>query len=217
MSSKITILISTRNRFRKLSDTLESIRHSSILGVKIVIMCDGDAFTHDALKTKWKEVESHLVAHGGSVASRNRGLEYCEGSIIYLTDDVILPQLFLDVLRDEFEEKFETTDGVLGIRQVQDHHESGIAMVGEKFLRRYPEGQLFYPGYYHFAAQEIARYARSCRLFGIATKTPPVEHRHPGFFKEEMDTTHVEARVHSQRDHVLMSARQGSGLIWPVR
>ena len=182
MKSEFTILINTRNRYIKLLRTLDSLGHSSMLGVKVVVMFDGDRQGQELLKIDREQVLSLYASHCGSVAVRNKAMKFCEGSVLYATDDVVFPPLFINEMKAEFHSYFPFTDGVMGIRQEQDHHKSGVALIGRKFLRRYPDKQLFFPGYYHFAAQEVAAYADSVGRFRIANHTKPIFHYHPAFF-----------------------------------
>ncbi|GAG31022.1 unnamed protein product, partial [marine sediment metagenome] len=96
---------------------------------------------------------------------------------------------------------------------VSNYHESGVALVGQKFLQRYPDKQLFFPGYYHFGCQEIAWLARKLGRFQSEERLR-LTHFHPAFHKHLIDQTHREARVYSERDHALIKERQAKGLIW---
>ena len=87
-------------------------------------------------------------------------------------------------------------------------------MVGQKFLQRYPDKQLFFPGYFHFACQEILDLCLKIGDKFVCDHEAVVLHKHPCNFKEEMDQTHIDARIKKREDHALIKERKEKGLIW---
>ena len=133
--------------------------------------------------------------------------------ILYATDDI---EFYPNAIEDAVEtlyKNFPDGDGVVGFRQEDEHHPSGVALVGRKFYERYPSGLLFNPEYYHFAAQEVHWLAAKYDKF-IHMEEVGLKHFHPGYYEEEMDSTHLDARKFYDRDHKLMAIRQNAGLIW---
>ena len=103
-----------------------------------------------------------------------------------------------------------------GFHQIgNSYNPAGVALVGKRFIDRYPGRALFNPAYYHFACQEIHRAAMKLGKFHLE-KTAAVKHWHPGFFKKEMDKTHGEARFFREKDLAISRQREKQGTIWGI-
>lgn len=213
----VDVVIPTRNRRLKLMNTLSTIPLRG--GIKCVIVCDDDPDTyHRIIKNPLFNITVHLTnAHCGSVHSRNMVIPDLKDGVLYATDDIEFSKGTIESAVKLFNACFPDDDGVVGIAQKQAHHPTGIALVGKKFIDRYPERLLFFPGYYHFAAQEIHWLAEKLGKFEMLVNPNGghwIYHAHPCFYPEEMDQTHKDAREHSAIDHEFMKARQERGLIW---
>jgi len=214
MPAPLTLLVATRNRPEKLKRMVESVPVYPWLEVFIVL--DGECLSGgppDWILNRSNLAIMELPSRVGSVDARNRGIKDTHSNILYGTDDVTFREGMIESAYDDFERSFPDTDGVLGLRQDKSHHPTGMAIVGKKFLDRYPDRQLFNPEYDHFAAQEIHWLAVKLGKFATSREVV-VEHYHPCFCKEEMDETHREARIHKERDMKIMKARKEGGLIW---
>ncbi|NQU44861.1 glycosyltransferase family 2 protein [bacterium] len=216
------IIIPTRNRLDSLTRTLASIPATDP-GTGVIVVCDGDRETFNqiwnGLLPGGKNIEPLLLKdHVGAVAARNEAIKFAaqldpESGILYATDDVIFKPGFVNALNSQFNAAFPDDDGVLGIRQVDSHHPSGVALVGPQFLQRYPDSQLFCPLYWHFAAQEVQWLADAVDKW-VYTEEPWVEHFHPAHKKAEIDQTHKDARLRIQEDQELRDSRLCCGQIW---
>ncbi|KKL69168.1 hypothetical protein LCGC14_2117650 [marine sediment metagenome] len=215
----LSIVIPTRNRWEKLARCLDSIEVQEWLDIRIRI--DRCFVPRDLpfykrpdvrLELHPSETGSHHVG-AGAVACRNAEISHCPDAVLYATDDITFRPGALEAARALFNAAFPDDDGVLGIKQDKAHHPTGVAVIGKKFLDRYPGRRPFFPGYYHFAAQEIHWLADK---FGKFAMTPDVciDHYHPDKCKDEMDETHVEARAHKAEDMALIAERQAAGTIW---
>lgn len=216
----ITVVIPTRNRLKKLNRTLDSIPDTSLIDVWVV--CDRDIATYSALRSPDAEtteltyndnITAFNFAGPGAVACRNHLAPLVTDGFLYATDDIVFADGAFETMLAEFNSAFPDDDGVLGLRQERPHHPAGVGLMGKVFLDRYPERKPFYPNYYHFACQEIGWLAEKVERFRPST-TVLLKHFHPGFMKEEMDHTHVEARERRRDDHELIVDRQKLGLIW---
>ena len=215
----IDIVIATRNRYEKLKKMLKSIPDKPYIEVNII--CDDE---NDTLGKIIEEAEiikrlNIGILHAfkdrrGAVFCRNYAIQYCEDGVLYATDDMTFEPNSIENALNAFSSHFPDDDGVVGFVQIPDNfHPTGVALVGQKFLQRYPDKRLFWPGYHHFACQEVYWLASKLGKFH-QEKTAVIKHYHPAFFKEEMDKTHREARIHREKDHALMRERQAKGLIW---
>jgi len=210
---EILIIVPTRHRFKPLRRMLDSCIQEP--GVSIIVVCDGDRETFERLD----DVQAHNLQvllseeHIGAVACRNLASPMAEDGLLYATDDIIFqPEAIQKALRS-FNYHFPDDDGVVGFRQLQEHHPCGIGLVGRKFLDRYPGRRLFYPGYWHFACQEIHWLASKFGRFHYEPDAV-VDHQSPNQYRELLDQTHVEARLRRAEDHRLMERRKRSGGIW---
>ena len=215
----IDIVIPTRNRYEKLIRTIESIPSSEHIGVNII--CDGDEETYKKLmkcdKHFFRKIKAVILEekHRGAVYCRNKFISgNCTDGVLYATDDIVFEPGSIENAFKAFNSHFPDDDGVVGfIIDLPDWHPTGVALVGKRFLDRYPGHQPFYPGYHHFSCQEL--YWLSSKLGKFhQEKNAIVKHYHPGFFSNAMDETHREARIHTERDHALIESRQAEGLIW---
>lgn len=228
--NKTLILIPTRGRNEKLYKCLESIegcKYEDIIHVGIIFDNDEDGFSKfeperfdlnsstRLLLSEWAEgVEDPAgsVHCRNSVLAENRFKDY---NVLYAVDDVIFKPGSIDAAINELYENFPDTDGVIGFRQDGNNfHSTGMALVGSKFVDRYPDRQLFYPGYFHFAAQEIYWHADKLGKFKQGSEAVCVEHFHPQRNDVKVDQTHIEARKHKKEDMNLINKRLDAGLIW---
>ena len=214
----IDIVIATRNRYEKLKRTLKSIPDKPYIRVGIAI--DGEINTLNKFIEEAEIIQNMKIGflytedHRGAVFCRNEAIQYCEDGILYATDDITFEPNSIENAFNAFNRYFPDDDGVIGFVQIPDNfHPTGVALVGQKFLQRYPSKQLFNPEYNHFACQEIYWLASMLKRFH-QEPTAIIRHYHPAFFREEMDETHREARIHREKDHALMKERQDKGLIW---
>ncbi len=206
---KFSIVIPTRNRFKKLCNVLDTIPKSSFYDIKVV--CDGDEITHEKLQKDYPYVQSYFFGkHKGSVWCRNEIIQNEEDGVMPCVDDVIFPTGYFDYVFELFNEKFKDDDGVLGVRQqgkfFKAYSPTGMALIGQKFLQRYPNRQLYYPKFYHFAAQEIYRLCLKIKeltgkeTYYLADKYV-VKHGKAIYSKKDfVDKTHYDARFNRKKD-----------------
>lgn len=213
----VTLVIPTRNRLGKLRQTLNTV--PDVPWLHVLVICDGDSSTYDALRRqpRYPRVRVELLpSHSGSVAARNAFIPECQDGVLYGVDDIDFLPGSIEAAFGAFNERFPDDDGVVGFCQVGHHnwHKSGVALLGRRFLDRYPGRQPFFPGYWHFAAQEIAWLADKVGRFHQCERAE-IRHHHPDLAGDHLkDQTHREARKHGERDRALRRERQREGLIW---
>lgn len=215
-TGRISIVIPTRNRIEKLRRTLDSIPGRCLYGeIEVIVVCDGDKKSFDSLRDNPRINRAVLVAaHRGAVYCRNIVTQQLDNPFIYATDDIVFLPGAIKNAELALREHFPDNDGVIGFMQTGNKfHPTGVALVGETFLYRYPEKKLFFPEYYHFACQEIHWLAEKLGKF-YQCQSAIVQHFHPINMPEEMDRTHVEARIFKDEDMKLKAQREATGLIW---
>ena len=206
---KFSIVIPTRNRLSKLYNVLDSIPQSTIYTTKVI--CDGDNHTYDEVRKDYPHVEAILFnKHRGSVWCRNAVIKNEEDGVLPCVDDIIFPKNYFEYIFELFNKTFADNDGVLGVRQQGEffkaYSPTGMALVGQKFLQRYPNRTLYYPKFYHFAAQEIYNLRKKTKeKTGKETYQLADEHvvKHgKAIYKKGtfIDKTHQEARKNKKQD-----------------
>jgi len=215
----IDIIIPTRNRWEKLQRCLKTIpaRIPSIT-LSVIVICDGDCETARRLMVSCDGVVNTIIfvqKHSGSVYCRNLATQCAEDAVLYATDDIEFKPHAIETAIKSMAEHFPDGDGIIGFNQVgkQGFSKSGVALVGQKFLRRYPNRKLFCPEYFHFSCQEIERLGNRLNRI-VLEEDASLIHYHPGWNRAEMDRTHEEARIYRDKDLGISSKRRAKGLIW---
>ena len=227
MIQKVSIIVPTRNRYVKLVRMINSLpsvndeggRSEGTIPIELLIMCDKDVGSYKRLGKNCKLFGITFLAvtkiHEGAVACRNVLVQYVEDALIYATDDIIFKDRAIESAIASMNKYFPDGDGVIGFHQenASSYCASGVALVGKKFLARYPEKKLFYPKYKHFACQEIARLGEQTNRIRVDFDAK-IFHDHPAFYRESMDETHREARKWRQHDLEISKARKKMKLTW---
>jgi len=217
---KIDIIIPTRNRYDKLMRCLDSMPKKSLdVTINIVIICDGDVET--AKRLLGDERINRLMyvnSNQGSVYCRNLVTPTVDDALIYATDDIVFQLGAIEEAIKSMRRHFPDEDGVIGfhIENAKNYCISGVALVGQPFLRRYPEKKLFYPKYFHFSCQEIERLGEKLNKIH-SEKKAKILHYHPAFYHSEIDKTHIESHKYRSSDKALSVKRRTEGLIWGDR
>ena len=213
----IDLIIPTRNRFRKLQRCLNSIpSKANGIPIRVTVICDGDAETACRLRMEPNSITVvHVEKHSGSVYCRNLISQAVEDALLYATDDIKFKKNAIAEAVKMMERHFPDGDGVVGFNQINAKKFSiaGVALLGQKFLRRYPDRKFLFPGYFHFSCQEIEHLGNKLGRILLARKAHIV-HYHPSFMKNESDDTHREARLYRIADRKLSNQRYAKGLIW---
>ena len=215
----IDLIIPTRHRWGKLQRCLRSMpRVLSQIELNIIIICDGDRETaRNLMASNNGQIDQIIlvVSHSGAVFCRNLMTQCAEDAVLYATDDIEFKPGAIEAAAESMKEHFPDDDGVIGFNQIgkQPFSKTGVALVGQQFLCRYPEKKLFYPEYFHFSCQEIDRLASKLGKFYFEERAK-LYHYHPGWVRNEWDETHSEARRCRGKDLKLSSERRARKLIW---
>lgn len=209
----VTVLVPTRDRWTKLVTMLQSLPLSAPYCTAVVV-CDDDPDTYRKIGHAFPQVERFLMQpHAGSVACRNHYAPRTKDGLLYAVDDVVFVDDIIPCLIEEFNNVFGDDDGVLGLQQRQPHHPSGMALMGKAFLDRYPGRRPFFSQYRHFAAQEVMWLAQDVGKWAYSNQIS-VDHFGAQHYRDAVDATHFEARIHKQQDMALIEQRVAQGLIW---
>jgi len=214
----IDIIIPTRNRWEKLQRCLRTIpQEIPDITTTVIVVCDGDYETAKKLIDSTNGVVSRIVfvrQHSGSVFCRNLITQTVEDALIYGVDDIEFMPNSIKIAVEKMRKYYPDGDGVVGFNYVGfSQSKAATCLVGQKFLRRYPQRKLFYPEYFHFSCQEIERLAGKLGKLHFE-ENAKVQHYHPAWNRSELDKTHAEARIYKNRDRKISSNRRAKGLIW---
>lgn len=222
--NRIEVIIPTRNRLEKLNRCLATIpKKAGDVDIRVIVVCDGDARTAISLiKDERVDQVIYVRDHVGSVYARNIATQAVEGHVICAVDDMeFMPGAIEEAYR-VLMEKYPDSDGVVGFfRADRDYSKipkassgmyAGVALVGQKFLRRYPNRKLFCPEYFLFAAQEVTNLGTKLGKICVADNAKMFHHapRKGG----GMDQTHIDGRQHRLIDRATKLKRSKSGILW---
>jgi hypothetical protein len=218
---RLDILIPTRGRIAKLERLLATIPGQA-WGVAIYprILADGDMETYEHFKGNAKVTASYFEGHNGSVALRNYEAQLCPDGMLWAVDDMEFKPGAIESAVKAMIDHFPDGDGVIGFMQEgSPFHPTGVGLMGQRFLNRFPNKQPFFPGYFLFACQEILwlceriKYGEGRDAFYQEPRAVVI-HNHPCNHPEEMDQTHQDGRIHKREDMALIKARETAGLVW---
>jgi len=220
---KTIIIVPTRNRVDKLIRFLRSISEDGI-PIEVLIGADGEDNTANGLcgiNLKYRVTVVTFKEHVGSVKIRNNLIKSIMlqsfHSLLVATDDITLVPGAIGIARRRLE-AFPGQKGIIGFRQEPEGScKAGVVLIGRKVLDWFPDGQLYCPEYYHFAAQELERFGEKMGILDY-TEQVLLHHYHPAFpqFKGEMDQTHHEARKLRQEDMAVSKSREDKEYIWGI-
>lgn len=220
---RIDLVVPTRHRLAKLQRMLASVPEvvmapvpAAGIPIFIDVIFDDDWDGFEKLKTNGVIRKWGSEKHMGSVWCRNLLTPQVPDALLYGVDDIRFLPGSIESAALAMIQHFPDDDGVVGFVQTQPNfHPSGMALMGAKFLARYPGKQPFFPGYFHFASQEVFDAANKLGKF-YQCQTAKILHYHPGFQKNQMDFTHKEARAFKERDFQIRKERQLAGKIWGI-
>jgi hypothetical protein len=224
----ITVGISTRNRWAKLTAALASI--PEVKWISIFVFCDRDNFTAKRLTSPggfydFSRERPRLVRrpdlviyspdHVGNVGGQNSMSPLARDGYITLMDDMEFEEGSLETALESFNRHFPDDLGVLGFNQynLPKFNPAGCALVGRRFLDRLPWRLVYNPDYWHFADGELYRWALELGRFHLEEKAM-VKHNHPAVTTGQADQTHADARKRKAADQALSHDRAVAGKVW---
>ena len=223
----IDIIIPTRHRPVKLGVCLDSIPTKAIsisgneIQVRVIVISDADPETAQVLLFHNRVDQLIFVReHSGSVYCRNLATQTAEDMVLYAVDDMQFLSGSIDAALQALQKHFPDGDGVIGLhmenrspRKGGSGNYAGVALVGQKFLKRYLNRKLFFPGYFLFAAQEVTNLAVKLERLYMESEAKFL-HFSPGKTGEPGDQTHSEGRHWKNPDRDLRRQRSAAGLLW---
>lgn len=227
---KFNIVIPTYHRIKKLERCINSIRKQTYQNYEITVICDNnDKETYEFMGNKYciyQKMSSFLMKKHLYVAGcwnwfTKNYFEYIKDNMIWLCDDTAMYPDCLEQLNKFINNNFENKDYVVGLKQIvpgcprAESMVYGQVVLGKEYIARFPNYQVCAPCFtFWYQDQENYLYARSLGKFKFC-KTALINHYHPCYIKEEIDTTHKLSRGDiQQKDKQIFEERQKQGLLW---
>lgn len=139
---------------------------------------------------------------------------HSKGHVLPISDDMIFKPNAIACAQYYLLEYFPDGDGVLGLKTENfDAKDTSVMLLGEKFIQRFPDRQVYFPGYKHFGADtELGEFAKSIGRFRFCPEAV-VTHFHPvsGY---PIDETHKHGRQYLREDLQLFEDRKQNKLVW---
>ena len=213
MSIIIGIPTVSPDRLTLLEEEIESINKSTYINIYIIIVVDGDAKLYETAKKKFSAFNISVILNKkrrGWVASTNRVLkEFNAEYYIYGSDDLVFPPACIAGAMDVMRKKFPDGDGVVTLGR---RHKAIFGLIGNKWVERFPDRQVFCPYYIHYGSDaEHTRFAHKIGKFAFhPNRDLQVKHY------RRNDETRRFSRSTRDVDRALYRDRQERGRLWGV-
>jgi len=151
----------------------------------------------------------------GWLPAVNAALKDIDGYFLMGADDMLFKGGAIQKALDVMEREYPDRDGVVGFNQVtlEKFCEAAFVLMGDKFMDRFPDRQVYCPDYRHYYADtEFMKYAKSVNKFTYC-KEAEVEHYHPVYTGKQDETNKV-SRLSYKQDRQTASERSEKGFLW---
>jgi len=213
MSIMIGIPTVSPDRFDLLREELESIKASTYKDINIIIVVDGDAKLYEKIKRNLTSFNISVIRNRkrrGWVASTNRVFkQFPTPYYIYGSDDLVFPPDLIKSAMELMRESFPDGDGVVTLGR---RHKAIFGLIGDKWVNRFPDRQVFCPFYTHYGADpEHTELAHKLERFAFhPNRDLQVKHY------RRNDETRRFSRSTRDVDRALYRDRQERGRLWGV-
>ena len=212
---EVRVIIPTKNRKNKLAKAVSSIDSRVELiveGSNEDLDIDRSLISREFVYNEDKSEERDM----SFVPAINRNC--IKGKhIIVSSDDIYYEEDAIEIAYKELIDRFPDTDGVIGINNYNlgsQGHEGAVTLVGDKFLERFPNRDLFCPEYLHFYVDtELTLLAKKLNRFYFCIESR-VYHDHPSITGNYDSTHHYKRSERHTRDGEVWKQRQASGKLW---
>jgi hypothetical protein len=216
----IAVIIPTINRFASLISTIATIEKSDVSdNIIIGIIVDGEKYEpyYKKIKNHYRDKKNIKVYinrnRRGWGNSINWSIKYFEADYyVAASDDLLFNKDAIRKAKAKLNKSFPDGDGVIGFNQTNMRHfcPGAFVMIGTKWAQRFPERQIFYPGYIHFCVDsEHWHYAKSKNKF-IFAKEAELKHI------RKHDECHKLAQKSLNRDRQIWWQKKGNPKrYWP--
>ena len=211
----ICIIIPTLDRFTSLINTIDKLRRFSLnRKFVIAVVVDGNWKMMKRLNLHWQSgigrrpemlmFNDQRIGWGRSINKVMAETDY--DYYMAASDDLEFLPGTLSIALEDMNKHFPDGDGVIGFNQANLKHfcPGAFVLVGRKWVDRFPERQMYFPGYKHFCVDsEHWHYAESEGKFFFSLGATVVHRR----FQDEC---HRLAQSSLKRDRVIWWMKKGN-------
>jgi len=155
---KVSILIPTRQRYKKLAKCLTKLIENTVYpNYEVVVITDMDDFesvlvTHEFEMSHTKEIEIlQKEKREMYVGKINYGYHQTDSPlIIFLADDVLVNRNWLTEAVSTFNESFPDGMGLVSFQDEFDDRLAPHGLISRKYVEKYLKGNIFHPDYVHY-------------------------------------------------------------------
>jgi len=224
---RVNIIIPTYKRFKSLQKTMRSIKDSNYKDIRTIIIMDG---FEDARFEQFKDEQTEVRQNPkrmGWIYSMNQTLKrLCEFPLshplevgyFYGADDIFFYPDCISKLVEAMKEIFPAGDGLVSAKQhlilskgrIKPKKCGGaFALMGRKFVDRFPNKEAFCPEYFHGSAdREIRNYAVRAGVYHFCQDAVLLHDR------SAKDETRRLRKAAQPKDHEVRRERWAKGLVW---
>lgn len=226
---RVNIIIPTYKRFKSLRRTMLSIQESKHKDIHTIIIMDGfQDKRYEQFKNDKTEVRQNSERKGWIYSMNDTLRRLCGESLkhpldtgyFYGADDIVFYPDCITKLIQAMREIFPTGDGLVSAKQhlILSHSrikvkKSGgaFALMGRKFIDRFPDKVAFCPEYFHGSAdREIRNFAVQSGIYHFCIDAVLL---HDRSVKDETRRLRKEAQV---EDHITRRERWAKELTWGI-
>jgi len=212
---KVTVIIPScsSQRIPLLTGTIDSILASTYKDVYPVIIADGNEEIYKTIKDKYymRLLGVFLnVDRKDWVYSINHALKSLKSDYyIYASDDLIFPPDCIENAVNVMQRDYPDGDGVVSIGR---KNRCVFGLMGNKFINRFPDRQVFCPDYIHYCSD--SELLGTVKRLGKLTY-PPDRQCQVKHFRMKDETWRLARRART-RDREIHRERQEKGYQWGI-
>lgn len=139
-------------------------------------------------------------------------------ALCYMNDDVLFYENTIENLINSYQKYYPQFDGIMGMNQSNlprnQIKETAFGIIGKEFAEQFPNRQVFCPEYWRFFGdEELLLYVKSINKL-IFDENVKIIHLHGAFYKDLIDSTHLDVRKYWRRDKRIFDLRRQKGFLW---
>lgn len=211
----VNVCIPTISRFELIRKTIHSILAGNYENVIItIIVDDGRKAYYEKLKRRYSGNDQIKILYNekrlGWPCSLNRIFKETDDDLYFFaSDDLLFRPNTIQRAVANMEKHFPDGDGLIGISQnLNQYCPAAFGLIGRKWVNRFPDRQVMYPKYVHFAGDsEHWHYAKQKNRFYKSHAL--VYHARP------FDECKRKAQKTLLRDRAIWFPRRDSKHFWP--
>jgi len=216
---KVSILIPTRQRYKKLTKCLESLfENTKYPDWEVIVILDRDdvdslMLVHEFEMAHTREIKKIVKSKREMYVGKiNEGYHKTDSSlIVFLADDVEVQKNWLIEAVLTFNESFPDGMGLVSFQDEFDDRLAPHGLISRKYVEEFLNGNIFYPGYVHYWCDtELTVRSKKWNRFVHSPKSITIHRSRPEIDRHGKDDDHIrkEARTTLKQGEELLIFRQ---------